>query len=67
MSFFTVINCMDGRVQLPVIEYIQKRFRVDYVDSVTEPGPIKYLADQQDSSTTKSILDRVKISLERHS
>ncbi|MGI9568583.1 MAG: carbonic anhydrase, partial [Desulfobulbia bacterium] len=34
MRFCSVISCMDGRVQLPVIRYLQKRFNVDYVDSI---------------------------------
>jgi len=34
MSYCTVINCMDGRVQLPVIKYLKERFDVDYVDSI---------------------------------
>jgi hypothetical protein len=29
---------MDGRVQLPLIRYLPKRFNVDYVDSITEVG-----------------------------
>ncbi|MHA1252503.1 MAG: carbonic anhydrase, partial [Candidatus Helarchaeota archaeon] len=28
MKFCTVINCMDGRVQIPVINYLRKRFNV---------------------------------------
>jgi len=39
MSFYTAINCMDGRVQLPVITYLQKRFGVEHVDSITAAGP----------------------------
>ncbi|MHC5086790.1 MAG: carbonic anhydrase, partial [Planctomycetota bacterium] len=27
MSFCTAINCMDGRVQLPVIPFLQNRFK----------------------------------------
>ncbi len=66
MSFFTVVNCMDGRVQLPVINYLMKRFNVDYVDSITEPGPNRILALQDDPELVQSIIRRIKISLERH-
>ena len=66
MSFCTVINCMDGRIQLPVIEYLQGRFGVDYVDSITEPGPNLILAQQADMDIVKSIFNRLKISIERH-
>ena len=47
-KFATAVNCMDGRVQKPVIEYLQKSFGVDYVDMVTEPGPNKILAEGKD-------------------
>ncbi len=66
MSFCTVINCMDGRVQLPVIHYLKERFGVDYVDSVTEPGPVKILAEQTDAALLESIFHRVSISTGKH-
>lgn len=66
MSFCTAINCMDGRVQLPVIHYLQKRFGVDYVDVVTEPGPDATLARQTNRSAVESIWSRVDIAVQRH-
>ncbi len=66
MSFYTVINCMDGRVQLPVIKYLMERFHVSYVDSITEPGPIRILAQELDKETIASILKKIRISFERH-
>ena len=66
MSFCTVINCMDGRVQLPVIEYLQKRFDAEYVDSITEPGPNLILAKQSNTDIVESVFDRLKISVEKH-
>ena len=66
MKFCTVINCMDGRTQLPVITYLQKRFNAKYVDSITEPGPNLILSKQSDSYLVESILARLKISVEKH-
>ncbi len=66
MCFCTVINCMDGRVQLPVITYLKQRFNVDHVDSITEPGPNLILAEQNNYFLVQSIIDRLKISIERH-
>ena len=40
-KFGTAINCMDGRVQLPVIEWMKKQYKLDYVDMITEPGADK--------------------------
>ena len=62
MSFCTVINCMDGRVQLPVIRYLQDRFEVLYVDSITEAGPVKSLAEPVNETVSQSILSRVAVS-----
>ena len=66
MKFCTAITCMDGRIQLPVIAYLQKRFNAKYVDSITEPGPNLILSMQSDSSLVESILTRLKISVEKH-
>ncbi|MFP4028421.1 MAG: carbonic anhydrase [Candidatus Brocadiia bacterium] len=66
MEFCTAINCMDGRVQLPVIRYLQKRFSVPHVDSITEPGPNLILAEQKDLTLVHSIIERASISVEKH-
>ena len=66
MSFYTAINCMDGRVQLPVISYLKEEFQVDFVDCITEAGPVRPLADEQTGATTQAILDRVEISVKKH-
>ena len=57
---------MDGRIQLPVITYLQKRFNAKYVDSITEPGPNLILSEKTDSNLVESILTRLKISVEKH-
>lgn len=66
MRFCTVINCMDGRVQLPVINYLRERFEAAYVDTITEPGPNRILALRDDPELVRSILARVGISLQKH-
>ena len=66
MSFCTVINCMDGRIQMPVIEYLQKRFNVDYVDSITEAGPNLILANEENTCLIEAIIERLNISIDKH-
>lgn len=66
MKFCTALNCMDGRVQLPVIIYLQKRFNVEYVDSITEAGPNLILAEQKNDIQIKAILDKLDISINQH-
>lgn len=65
-TFVTAINCMDGRVQLPVMQYLKEKYKVDYVDCITEPGPNRILAERSDNSTVESIRKRVGISIEKH-
>ncbi len=64
--FGTAINCMDGRVQIPVIKWLKKECKVDYVDMITEPGPNKILAEEKDKTSILSIKRRVEISVEKH-
>jgi carbonic anhydrase len=64
--FGTAINCMDGRTQIPVIEWMRKRYRVSYVDMITEPGVDAVLAENDDTRTIESIKRKVRISTEKH-
>jgi len=66
MKFCTAINCMDGRVQLPVITFLQARFRAEHVDIVSEPGPNHLLANLPEHELVDSILNRVNISVDKH-
>ena len=66
MSFCTVINCIDGRTQLPVLAYLQNRFNVKYVDVVTEAGPAGVLSTRPKSGEAKSIFRRVEVSIQAH-
>lgn len=66
MSFSTVVNCIDGRVQLPVIRYLQERFGVLYVDVVSEAGPVSVLGRVAESEERASILRRVGVSIRAH-
>jgi len=64
--FCTAINCMDGRTQLPVISYMQKRFDAISVDMITEPGPNKILAEGANAALVGSIQTRIDISIQKH-
>ena len=65
-KFATAINCIDGRVQKPIAEYIEKSFNVDYVDMITEPGPNKILSEGKEVSVIESLRKKVEISVEKH-
>ena len=66
MSFCTAINCMDGRAQLPVFTYLQKRFDARYVDTITDAGPVQYLSGSPLPNAARSVFRRVDGSLEAH-
>ena len=66
MTFCTAISCMDGRIQIPVNIYLTNLLEVDYVDTITEPGPVKILSEKQDSSLAQSIFRRIDVSINRH-
>lgn len=64
--FATAINCMDGRVQEPVIRFLKTHYNVDYVDMITEPGPDKIIAEDTDKYKMNSIKQRLDISVNKH-
>ena len=65
-KFVTAINCMDGRIQKSVFDYLTTKYRVPYVDMITEPGPNKILADNKDTVAVESIKKRVELSIKKH-
>ena len=65
-QFATAINCMDGRVQIPVFEYIKTIYGVNFVDMITEPGPIRTLSKNREKAIIESIKRRVEISIAKH-
>ncbi|MDP6962858.1 MAG: hypothetical protein QGF46_01690 [Planctomycetota bacterium] len=62
MSFATAINCIDGRVQLSVNEYLRQRFGVSFVDTITEAGPVGMLCN----GLPKNVEHDVNISVSAH-
>ena len=66
MIFCTSIHCMDGRIQEPIIKYLKENYSITYVDTITEPGPCKMLAESEDKISVNSIIERTKISIDKH-
>lgn len=65
-KFTTVINCMDGRIQAAVIDFMQKKYNSLYVDNITAAGPCKLLAENKKEKIVKDILFRTGVSVEKH-
>ena len=66
MRFGTVINCMDGRVQLPVLRYLKDHYEIDFFDTVTEAGPIRILTERKEQCRLIALKEQIGISLEVH-
>jgi len=64
-KFATALNCMDGRVQEPVIKFLKNKYKVDFVDMITEPGMDKILAES-DQKTLNGIRQKLEISVKKH-
>ena len=58
-KFACAINCMDGRVQDAVKNYMKENYGVDYVDMITEPGPNKILADNSNKEKRERLIKEV--------
>jgi len=65
-TFTTAINCIDGRVQMPVVGWMKKEYGVQYVDMITELGPNKILAENTNLAKIESIRKRLDISITKH-
>lgn len=65
-TFACAINCMDGRVQDAVKNYMKKEYGVDWIDMITEPGPDKILAEHTDTPVIEDLKKRIDISVNKH-
>lgn len=66
MSFCAVINCIDGRTQLPVNNFLMDRFNVKYVDMLTDAGPLGILTNDFDSPRAQAFVERVHTVIRVH-
>ena len=64
MTFATCLNCMDGGVQLPAINWIIENYDIKYVDMITKPGMDGFLANE--NSNIHNIIKNVEISIDVH-
>ena len=65
-KFGTVINCLDGRAQKVAADFLKSRYGLDWVDTITEPGPDKILAEGLETFIIENIKKRLEISFNKH-
>ena len=64
-KFGTTINCIDGRTQKPVSEWIKENFQVDVVDTITEPDCDKVMPENN-LEKIEQLKSKVLISINAH-
>ena len=64
--FGTAINCIDGRTQEPVIDFMKQKYNIDGVDMVTFPGADGVISNGENSDEIAFIRKAVSISIEKH-
>jgi hypothetical protein len=62
-KFATSVSCIDGRIQTPLAKWIIENYSVDYVDTITEPGVDKTVAEHFELESLKT---KVDISINAH-
>ena len=65
MIFATSINCIDGRIQLPVSNWIKQKYSVDYVDVITHPGSDKIIGEKNIEGNSE-IKTKTLVSINAH-
>jgi len=63
-QFVTCLNCMDGRVQKPVIEWLTKTYLAEHIDMITEAGMDGFLVNM--NRLPAELRNKIDISLQKH-
>ena len=58
----TLVNCMNGTVQLPAINFAKQIWKVRWVDVITEVAPEKILSEAKDQETVNRICQNIEAS-----
>lgn len=63
--FATMVTCIDGRIQRPLEEWARRHLGVEYLDTITEPGPEAVLATTGERCLDV-LMEKVEISRRAH-
>lgn len=64
-KFATSINCIDGRIQIPISNWIKQKYFVEYVDVISHPGSDKVIGEKIIEGITE-IKSKVLVSINAH-
>ena len=63
-KFGTILECMDGRPQRKVADYLATSFGVRHLDTITTAGTVRHLA--QETEQTATLLSNLAVSVDKH-
>lgn len=63
-KFVTCLNCMDGRAQQPVIDWLKEHYGAEYIDMITEAGMDGHLV--ANTHLPDHLNHKIGISIEKH-
>jgi hypothetical protein len=61
-KFATAINCMDGRIQIPISQWLKANYSIEYIDTITDHGIVKLFSNVDEVAKIKS---KVTLSIEQ--
>ena len=65
-TFFTVVGCMDGRVQEVMARFGREKFGAEYPDTITEAGIVGLVANNPDSKFIENLKFKLLVSIDKH-
>ena len=65
-TFFTVVGCMDGRVQDIMAKYGQEKFGAIYPDTITEAGIVGLIAADPTPDFVEDLKFKLLVSIDKH-
>lgn len=69
-TFFTVVGCMDGRVQEVVTKFGREKFGAEYPDTITEAGIVGMLSNPPAGGPEQKFVENLKfkllVSIDKH-
>lgn len=65
-TFFTVVGCMDGRVQHVMGVLGQEKFDCDYPDTITEAGIVGIIANNPTQEFLDDLKFKLLVSVDKH-
>ena len=65
-TFFTVVGCVDGRVQWPVAMFGKEKFDARFPDTITEAGIVGLISNNPSSEFVENLKFKLLVSLDKH-